>query len=572
MHKKWKLLPKIDKEIVSQFPDMNPVCLQLLFNRKINTQEKIDEFFNSDYLDDIHDPYLLKDMKVAVKRIYQAIKKQEEVLIYGDYDADGVTSSALLYDILDKLGIRADVYIPHRETEGYGFNMNSVQEIIEKKYTLVISCDCGVSNFDEIEVLTKAGIDVIITDHHKEPKKLPPALAIIHAGLSREKYPFDKLAGVGIAYKLACGLLKSNLCKLNESEKNKTAKWLLDLVALGTVADMVSLVGENRTLVKYGLIVLKKTQCLGLQQLYEISGINLEKMSSYTIGFQIGPRLNAAGRIDHANTAFELLTTKNLNRAIKISNELNAKNRERQDITKQLVSEAKEKVGVINEKQKMIWVQNKNWNLGIIGLVAGKLSNEFYRPSFVLGYDGENWVCSSRGIEELDLMEIINSVSDKLIRFGGHKSAAGFSISKKNIQEVKDNIEKYINKKLKNIQLSPTIHLDAEISLADIDWDLWKHLDKFEPFGMNNKKPKFLIKNCQVKNIQFLGENRTHLKLEVGQDSVVKKAIGFSMVKNFTDLKVGQKIDLVAQVDVNEWNGTRNLELYIVDLVVRRKK
>ena len=569
MSKQWKLLPKISEKNISQFPDINPVCLQLLFNREINTQEKIDEFFNSDYLDDIHDPFLLKDMKKAVQRIYKAIKKKEEVLIYGDYDADGVTSSALLHDILNKLGIKADIYIPHRETEGYGFNMGSVKKIIEGKYTLVISCDCGGSNFDEVEKLKKAGIDVIITDHHQEPEKLPPALAIIHAGLSREKYPFVKLAGVGIAYKLACGLLKSKLCKLDEKDKDKTAKWLLDLVALGTVADMVSLVGENRTLVKYGLLVLKKTQRLGLQELYKISGTNVEKMSSYTIGFQIGPRLNAAGRIDHANTAYELLITENLETATKISIALNAKNRERQDITKRLVSEAKESLGVIKENQKVIWVQDKNWNLGMIGLVAGRLSNEYYRPSFALGHDGQSWVCSCRGIDELDLMEVIKNTGDKLIRFGGHKSAAGFSISNENIKEVRNNIEKFINKKLKGIQLSPSIYLDAEISLGDVDWDLWKYLDKFEPFGMNNKKPKFLIKDCQVKEIQFLGVDKSHLKITVAKDGKIKKAIGFRMVKNFPNLKVGDNIDLVTEIGLNEWNGSRSLELYINDLKIK---
>jgi single-stranded-DNA-specific exonuclease len=569
MPKQWKLLSKINEDTISQFPDMNPVSLQLLFNRNIDTQEKIDEFFNSDYLDDIHDPFLLKDMKKAVKRIYRALNKKEEVLIYGDYDADGVTSSALLHDILDQIGIRAEVYIPHRETEGYGFNMNSVAEIIKKKYTLVISCDCGVSNFTEVEALKKAGIDVIITDHHKEPEKLPPALAIVHAGLSREKYPFTKLAGVGIAYKLATGLLKSKLCKIDDEEKDKIAKWLLDLVALGTVADMVPLVGENRTLVKYGLLVLKKTRRLGLQELYKMSGTNVEKMSSYTIGFQLGPRLNAAGRIGHANTAFELLITKNLERAIEISNELNAKNKERQDITKEMVAEAKENLGAVNSDQKMIWVKNKSWNLGIIGLVAGRLSNEFYRPSFALGYDGQNWVCSSRGIDELDLMEIINSVNDKLLRFGGHKSAAGFSLSADNLEKVKSEMEKLINQKLEGIELIPSVYLDAEIGLGDVDWNLWKYLDKFEPFGMNNKKPKFLIKNCVVKDIQFLGAGKNHLKITLEKDGRMKKAIGFRMAKNFTDLKVGNTIDLVAEIGLNEWNGNRSLELYIEDLKIK---
>jgi single-stranded-DNA-specific exonuclease len=569
MPKQWKLLPKISEEIEKQFPDMNPVCLQLLHNRNISTQEQIDEFFNSDYIDDIHDPFILKDMKKAVKRIFKALEKKEEVLIYGDYDADGVTSSALLHDILEKIGIRAEVYIPHRETEGYGFNMKSVAEIIEKKFTLVVSCDCGVSNFTEIEALKKAGIDVIITDHHQEPEKLPPALAIVHAGLKREKYPCTKLAGVGIAYKLATGLLKSKLCKLDDKEKEKTAKWLLDLVALGTVADMVPLVGENRTLVKYGLKVLRKTKRLGLQELYKISGTKVETMSSYTIGFQIGPRLNAAGRIDHANTAYQLLITDNLEEAIKISNELNAKNRERQDLTKEMVAEAKESIGLVNDEKKMIWVKESTWNLGIIGLVAGRLSNEFYRPSFALGYDGQNWVCSSRGIDELDLMEVIKSVSDKLIRFGGHKSAAGFSLNEKNLEAVQKEMEEFINKKLKGVELTPSVYLDAEISLGDIDWDLWKYLDKFEPFGMNNKKPKFLIKDCLVKDIQFLGADKNHLKLTLEKDGVMKKAIGFRMAKNFTNLRIGNSIDLVAEIGLNEWNGNRSLELYIEDIKIK---
>ncbi len=569
MSKQWKLLSKISKEVISQFPDLNSVCLQLLFNRGINTQKKIDEFFNSDYGDDIHSPFLLQDMQIAVERIYQAQANNEKVLVYGDYDADGVTSSALLNDILDKIGIKVDTYIPHRETEGYGFNEASVQEIINDKYNLVISCDCGISNFKEVETLNKAKIDVIITDHHQEPEKLPPALAIIHASLKRESYPFTELAGVGIAYKLACGLLESNLCKLDSKEREKTAKWLLDLVALGTVADMVPLIGENRTLVKYGLLVLKKTKRLGLQELYKISGINVSKMNSYTVGFQIGPRLNAAGRIGHANTAFELLITKNLEKAIEISNDLGAKNKERQDITKKIVEEAKSDLGTIDDQQKVIWTQNKKWNLGIIGLVAGRLSNEFYRPSFVLGHDGQNWVCSARGINELDLMEVINGVGDKLLNFGGHKSAAGFSLKEENLKQVKTEIERLINEKLDGVKLVPSLYLDAEISFSDIDWNLWRYLDRFEPFGMNNNKPKFLVQDCIVREIQFLGANKNHLKITLEQNKIIKKAIGFGMVKNFSSLEVGNRIDLVAGIGLNEWNGNRSLELYIEDLKIK---
>lgn len=568
MSKKWKVLPKINEEEFSKFPDINQTILQLLYNRKIDTQEKIDEFFNADYIGDIYDPYILSDMKSAIDRIYQALKNKENVLVYGDYDADGVTSSVLLVDILDFIGIKAEVYIPSRETEGYGLNMDSVGEIIKNKYNLVITCDCGISNFEEVEEFNKYNVDVIITDHHKEPEKLPPAYAIVHAGLKREKYPCKNLAGVGIAYKLACGILKSDLCHLSDDEIHRKAKWLLDLVAIGSITDMVPLVSENRTLVKYGLLVLPQTKRLGLQQLYEISGTNVERINSYTIGFQIGPRLNAAGRMGHANTAFELLKTNNLETAIEISRELNISNTKRQDVTSKTVSEAKSQIDYVDENTRYIWVFNKDWNLGIIGLVAGKLSQEYYRPAFVLGYDGENCVCSCRGIDEVDLMEIITKFSDKLIRFGGHKSAAGFSIKEENIEYVKNIIQGELDKKLDGLELSPSFYIDTKISFSEIDWKLWDYLEKFEPYGMENNRPKFLTENCVVKEIQYLGKDKTHLKITLEKDKIIKKAVGFSMVNKFSNLEVGNNIDIVFEIDINEWNGNRSLELYIVDLKI----
>lgn len=570
MSKQWKILSKISEEEFSKFPDINKIILQLLYNRKVNTQEKIDEFFNADYIGDIYDPYILLDMKVAVGRIYQALKNKERVLVYGDYDADGVTSSVLLVDILDFVGIKAEVYIPARETEGYGLNLDAVKEIINNKYNLVITCDCGISNFEEVEEFNKNNVDVIITDHHKEPEKLPNAYAIINAGLKREKYPCKNLAGVGIAYKLASGILKSDLCHLSDDEIHRKAKWLLDLVAIGSITDMVPLVSENRTLVKYGLLVLPQTKRLGLQQLYEISGTNVEKINSYTIGFQIGPRLNAAGRMDHANTAFELLKTNNLESAIEISRDLNVSNTKRQDVTAKIVSEAKSQIDCVDENTKYIWASDKNWSLGVIGLVAGKLSQEYYRPAFVLGYDGQDWVCSSRGIDEIDLMEIITNVSDKLIRFGGHKAAAGFSLKEENIEYVKNSIKEQLEKKLKGLELSPSFYIDTEISFQDIDWQLWDYLEKFEPYGMENNRPKFLAKNCTIKEIQYLGKDKTHLKITLEQNKNIKKAIGFSMVNKFSKLETGDNIDIVFEIDINEWNGTRSLELYIVDLKINK--
>ncbi len=564
--KKWQVMPKISEEFIKEFPDLNPIVLQLLQNRKIDTQVAIDEFFNADYIDDTHDPYLLIDMKKAVDRVYKALEDKEEVLIYGDYDADGVTSSALLVEVLESIGIRAEVYIPHREKEGYGLNLSSVQEIIDRKFNLVITCDCAITNVLEVELFNKNNIDVIITDHHKEPAILPSAYAIIHAGLKREtKYPFHILPGVGIAYKFAVGILQSEKCHLSDKDKEIAEKWLLDLVAIGTVADMVPLVGENRTLVKYGLMVMKKTRRLGLEKLYEIAGTNVEKLNSTTIGFQIGPRINSAGRIGHANTSFELLRSKNLERSIEIANELNLNNRKRQDITNKILSQAKSQLDCVDKDTKLIWVYDKSWNLGVVGLVAGKLSQEYYRPSFVFGYDGTLWTGSARGIDEIDLMEVITKVGDKLERYGGHKSAAGLSVKEENFEEIKNIIENEIREKLKDQELSPSVTLDCEINLGDIDWDLWDYLDKFEPFGMENSRPKFLIKDCKINDISFMGKEDNHLRLQVEQFGTVKRVVGFSMSKNFVDIKKDDKIDMVVELDVNEWNGNRSLEIYLLD-------
>lgn len=566
MAKKWKLAEKIQDSFVKEFPDLSPVILQLLYNRGITTQEKIDEFFNADFISDICDPYVFIDMERAVKRIYEAVEKNQEVLIYGDYDADGVTSSALLYDIFETIGLHPEVYIPQRETEGYGLNEGAVKEIVNRKFNLVVTCDCGISNFNEVEMFNNSGVDVIITDHHKEPEKLPNAYAIIHPGLARENYPTKNLAGVGVTYKFASGIIKSELFAKNENEKEKKLKWLLDLVAIGSITDMVPLIGENRTLVKYGLIVLRKTQRLGLQQLYEIAGTNVDKINSTTIGFQIGPRLNSAGRMDHANNAFELLKTNNLETAIKISRELNISNSKRQDLTNKIVSEAKSQIDCVDENTKFIFVKNEKWNLGIIGLVAGKLSQEYYRPSFVLGHDNKHWVCSCRSIDEIDIMEIILKFKDKLIRFGGHKSAAGFSIPDENLEYVQNVIREELNKKLEGVELIPSLRIESEINFGDIDWNLCDNLDKFEPFGVENPEPKFLLKNCVIKEISTMGADKSHLRITLEQDGIIKRAVGFGFANKFSNLKIGDTIDLVVTIGINEWNGNRNIEIYITDI------
>jgi len=362
MKKKWKILDKAPKDFFSQFPEIDPIVLQLLYNRGLKTQKQIDEFLNPDYGQDQHDPFLFKDMEKATKRIFKALTNKEKVAIYGDYDADGVTSTAVIYNVLKELGFKnIEVYIPYRMTEGYGINEVAVKEFEEKNIDLMITVDCGIANKEEIALANKKGIDVIITDHHHEPLNPPDkALAIINAKVKGEKYPFKDLAGVGVAFKLAQALIKKSREKGIDIPKGYE-KWLLDLVAIGTVTDCVGLIGENRTLVRYGLVVLNKTKRIGLRKLIEKANLTLGQIEAWNIAFQLGPRLNAAGRLDHASTSFKLLTTDDKKEAEEIVEGLEKTNRERQKITEKMVDQAKEQIDDKKAKSSIISVIGQNW-------------------------------------------------------------------------------------------------------------------------------------------------------------------------------------------------------------------
>jgi len=567
MPKKWNVLPKAPAEIFEQFPETNAIITQLLFNRGIIDQQSVDDFLNPDYSDHSHDPFLFRDMEKAVTRIFSAIENKEKILVYGDYDADGVTSSAVMVEALRLLGGDVDIYIPFRETEGYGLNAKAAEGFIEQKINLVVTVDCGVSNFDEVEILVNAGIDVVITDHHQAPPILPNALAIVNPNVDGEPYPFKQLAGVGVAFKVAQALAqRASEHKVNQLNPG-WEKWLMDLVAIGTIADMVSLLDESRVFVKYGLLVLKKTRRPGLLALLNSSNGNKIRIDEQVVGWQISPRLNAAGRMNHASVAYQLLITNEDNEAQKLTQELNEANKNRQQLTEKVKNEALTAIGETENKNILIAV-GQDWPTGVVGLVAGKIMDNLSRPTLVISNFNGEVIGSGRSLAGFNITNALHLCAHHLKRFGGHAQACGFTLnSPESIEPFINEITAIAEKELLDKELIPQIDIEAEIALEDVDWSLFESLQHFAPYGEKNPKPRFLARDLSVVEHKALGSDLKHIRLMVKHNTeVVRKTIGFSMGEWCATLKVGNKIDMIFEVDVNEWNGNRELQLKIVDL------
>ncbi|MBN1325482.1 single-stranded-DNA-specific exonuclease RecJ [Candidatus Falkowbacteria bacterium] len=567
MNKEWALKEPVSLESKKQFAEIQPLILQLLINRGLNTQDKIDEFLHPDYGQDILDPFLFPDMAKAVARIYKAVEKKEKIYIYGDYDADGVTSTVLIANVLQTMGARYDVYIPHREKEGYGLNLKAIKYLVRKKAKLIITVDCGISNKKEIALANKKKIDVIVTDHHHEPLELPEAYAIINPKVKKCNYPYYELAGVGVAFKLAQGIISSDKKNIFSPGYEK---WLLDLVAIGTVTDVMPLIGENRTLLKFGLIVLNKTKRQGLKMLAQKADIwpitEEELMNSENIGFVLGPRLNAAGRMDHANVSYELLTSEKDKELEKLVNNLEKNNQKRQSEVEKIINEIKLKAKYLDKR--LLILESGKWPVGIIGLVSGKLKDQFNRPAIVIGKAGRRLIGSGRSIKEFNLIEALKTMPELFTVFGGHAAAAGFTLkNKKALPEFEKRITELAERQLKGKNLLPKIDIDAELNLADLNWELFDQIQEFEPFGQANPKPLFLIKNLIVESVRTVGNGNKHLKLYLKHEEMTKsfEAIGFGMGEHIEKIKIGDKMDIVCEINLNQFNGNRKLELKIVD-------
>ncbi|MCK4744550.1 single-stranded-DNA-specific exonuclease RecJ [Candidatus Parcubacteria bacterium] len=568
MRKKWQIAKKISSDFISKFPEINPIILQLLHSRGITEQKKIDEFLNPDY-EKLHSPFLFSDIKKIAARIKEAVKKKEKIFVYGDYDADGVTASALLISCLKKINAHCDIYIPHRENEGYGLNNKAIENIADKGAKLIITVDCGISNFQEVEFAKSLGIEIIITDHHVPPKKLPKCLILNPQ--ADKKYPFKELAGVGVAFKLAQILLK----ELAE-EKNFSAiafeKWLLDLAAIGTIADCVPLLEENRVIVKYGLIVLNKTKREGLKTLIKKASINRDALDSYNVAFQLSPRINAAGRMNHADAAYKLLMSKSAEKVKNLADELNNTNSDRQKLTDRITKEIISEIGGKLSEKAIIFLKD-DCLIGILGLIAGKITSLYNRPSLILTEKNGKITGSGRSIPEFNLIENLEKIKNLFSHFGGHSQACGFTLKdKKLFFEFQEKFLDLVNEKLKNNDLLPVINIAAEIKLTQITWQMFDELNKFKPFGQGNPQPIFLTRNLKVLSSKEVGQNGNHLKIFVNSchndaANCNLDCIGFGMAKNWRgQVKAGSFIDLAYNIDENRWNGNRELQLKVVDL------
>ena len=569
---KWRVAESITDDFKNKFPEIDPVILQLLWNRGIKTQEQVDEFLYPDYGQDIHDPFIFLDMEKAVERIFSALQRGEKIMVHGDYDADGVCSALVVVNALEAMGAKVDVYLPHRELEGYGLNMQTVEELGKNGVSLIITTDCGISNREEIKRAAELGMDVIVTDHHTEPINLPEAaLAIIDPHLKREHYPFKELSGAGVAFKFVQAILRSSKFQVSSFKFDPEGfeKWLLDLVAIATIADIMPILGENRTFVKYGLLVLNKTHRIGLKKLVESLGLNKNKLlDARNVAFQIGPRLNAAGRIDHANQAYELLKTDDANEVDELVDALNKTNESRQSLSEKVTSEAKAQIGEDIGEEKVLFALGDGWPLGIVGLVAGKIADNFWRPTFVMTEKEGIIMGSGRSIPEFDMMEGLREAKEFLSHYGGHAGACGFTLkNKKDLKKFKKILQKFAEKKLAGLELAPTLQIDAETRLEQINWELFELLEKFSPFGKGNERPKYLGRGLMVESFESVGTNGNHLRINLSQgNGLRKKFIGFCFGDWCEKLKAGDKIDVVFEVDVNEWNGNRELQMKIIDL------
>lgn len=588
MPKKWILSPATPEEFLNTHPELPPIVARLLFNRNIRTQEQIDEFLNSDYSKNIHDPFLFNNMEKAVALIFSAVEEQKNIVVHGDYDADGVCASAIIISCLKKIGAKnTSVFLPHRETDGYGLNINTVKELKKQGADVLITCDCGVSNTAEVQHAKDLGMQVIVTDHHSIPAQTPAADAIIHPKMPNEKYPDKGLCGGAVAFKMVQAILKRH------KEKNSTLidgqthesfeKWLLDLVAIASIGDMVPLTGESRTLTKYGLTVLNKTKNLGLKKLLFVSKILDENgyakrgiIDARTVGFQIVPRINAAGRMDHANVAFALLMAADDNEAESLAWQLNQNNLDRQKLTENLVNQAINQIKETKqEENKALFVVGENWPTGILGLVSGRLKDMYYKPALVMGLTNGEITGSGRSISEFNLIAALQERADLFLKFGGHPQACGFTLkSPDKLEELK----KYLNEKVAiatvGVELVPQINIDAEVDLDEINWKLFDLLQRFEPFGMNNEEPTYVARGLTVVAVEPVGLDGKHLRLLLKHNTeVVKKTIGFGLgdcIKHPDDwknnLNPGDKIDIAFCIEANEWNGNRELQMTIEDI------
>lgn len=564
MPKLWKLKEKFPQELAEKYPEISPFTLQLLHNRGLALEDEIERFLSPQY-ENLHDPFIFTDMEKAVKRVWVAIENKEKVFVYADYDADAVTANAVLQQTFRYLNFDVESYIPDRFTEGYGLNLEAFEKIRQAGATLVITVDCGTNSVEVADFCKSIGIDLIITDHHEITGALPNSFVLINPKNPHDKYPDSQITGVGVAYKLATAILRNPKSKIqNPNFIEGWDKWLLDLVAIGTVADCHSLFGENRILVNLGLRVLAKTRWVGLKELINISGVKPGvALDTYTLGFLLAPRINAAGRLEHAGIALDTLIAKDAISAQALSLSLDQINKRRQDLTGRLVSEAKEQAELLTDR-KILLLKSKDWPKGVVGLVAGRIANEYSKPVIALEEGEIESTGSARSVGEFDIVKCFLSAKHLLEKFGGHKQAAGLTIKTENIDEFYGLILDYAEKNLKEYEAS--LELEAALLEDDLHLSTFDQVVQLEPFGMGNPKPKFLIEKAFIQSLRAVGATQKHLQFQVKIGAAVLDGIAFNMSRLLDQYQTGESVDLAVELLQDAWNGQKKLKLRLIDI------
>ena len=549
------------------------MLVQLMWNRGIQDQDAVDLFFNPDYGADLHDPFLFKDMQTAVERIFKALEGDEVIMIHGDYDADGICGTAVLMTVLKEICHRGGYtaldenrvrwYLPDREGDGYGMSMSTVEQFGTQDVDLIVTVDCGIANVDEIARAYELGMEVVVVDHHQLPKVCSEKAITIHPLAPGEVYPFKKLAAVGVAFKFGSALYahaRTNGIEIPDGFE----KWLLDLVSIATVTDMVPLIGENRVLETYGLVVLNRTKRVGLLALMDAAGLKQGKLTTTDVGFRIGPRINAAGRIAKADVALELLLEEDPRKAEQLAEQLNEINRERQKLTERSMKRALE---TVNADAPFIAVVDHETRIGIAGLVAGKIMNELAKPTVVMTRVGERVVGSGRAPSGFHFVEAMDTCRDLMIGGGGHPEACGFKLAEDQVEPWIGAMTQFADKSKEQFSTGKVLEIDAELELSRVDWELVDHVGKMEPFGMGNQMPVFATRQVQVIAAETVGKTQRHMRLSVATaDRAIRQCIGFGWGWMAEELQMGDTIDIAYEVGVNEWNGNREIQLQIRDI------
>lgn len=559
--KHWRIADPAPAQFLASLSNLRPLVAQILYNRGLTAPEEVDLFLAGDF--ELDNPFRMLGMSQAVTRVRQAIEKEEPIVVYGDFDADGVTATALLVLTLRALGAQAHPYIPHRVDEGYGLNQETLTELAQQGARLVITVDCGIRSPGEAAHARKLGMDVILTDHHTLGPRVPEATAILNPRQPDCPYPEKHLTGVGLAYKLAQGLLRSNRQVPVKGESWLNEEDLLDLVALGTVTDLAPLRGENRQLVMQGLERMNTSPRPGIAQLMRRARIEPGSVNASTIGYVLGPRLNAAGRIAHAKLAYQLLTTQYPGEAERLAQQLDDLNRERQQLTAEAVEKARQ-LALEEDEGALLFVADSDFPAGVVGLVANRLMDEFYRPAVVIEQGEETSRGSARSIPEFHITHALEACSPLLLRYGGHRAAAGLTVYTRDLPELKDRLIALAARELEGQELKPILDVDVEVPLGEMDGQLQEDLEGLRPFGRSNPDPVFVSRGVQVRHYRAVGHDGAHLKMHLSNGQAVWDAIAFRQGDWAGHLP--ERIDIAYNLQLNEWRGEERLQLNVKDI------